>query len=62
MRCLREAAHNLRLAGVRKIWVNGSFVTSKRDPSDIDGCWEYNDSLHQHVIDPVFLAMIPGTQ
>jgi len=57
MRGLREAAENLEKSGVKKIWVNGSFITDKDEPNDIDGCWEYNDLVDLHAIDPVFLSM-----
>ena len=56
MRGLREATNNLGQAGVKRIWVNGSFVTDKEEPNDIDGCWEYNDSIDLSAIDPVFLG------
>jgi len=57
MRGLREAAENLEQAGVKRIWVNGSFITDKDEPNDIDGCWEYNDSMDLNALDPVFLSM-----
>ncbi|MDH5415200.1 MAG: hypothetical protein OEW87_13775 [Flavobacteriaceae bacterium] len=56
MQGLREAAENLEKAGVKKIWVNGSFITDKDEPNDIDGCWEYNDLMDLSAIDPVFLS------
>lgn len=56
MQGLRKAAENLEKAGVKKIWVNGSFITEKEEPNDIDGCWEYNDLMDLAVIDPVFLS------
>ncbi len=37
---LIKADENLRRAGVKRIWINGSFVTSKEFPKDIDGCWD----------------------
>jgi len=57
MQGLREAAENLEKAGVSRIWVNGSFITDKDEPNDIDGCWEYNDSMDLNALDPVFLSM-----
>ena len=56
MRGLREAASNLEQAGIKKIWINGSFVTNKAQPNDIDGCWKYNVAIDLAVIDPVFLS------
>ena len=57
MQGLRDAAENLEKSGVRRIWVNGSFITDKDEPNDIDGCWEYNDLMDLNVVDPVFLSM-----
>ena len=37
---LIKAVENLRRAGVKRIWINGSFVTSEEFPNDIDGCWD----------------------
>jgi hypothetical protein len=56
MRGLEEAAGNLKAAGVRKIWINGSFVTSKKEPNDVDGCWEYTENVNIGGLDSVFLA------
>ena len=36
----RGAAGNLKQAGCRTLYLDGSFVTSKRHPSDFDGCWD----------------------
>ena len=52
---LREAARNFELSGVRTIWVNGSFITDKEEPNDIDGCWEYTQSVNAETLDTVFL-------
>lgn len=56
MRGLRAAAANLASAGVRQIWINGSFVTEKLEPNDIDGCWEYTPEVNLAQLDPVFLS------
>ncbi|EQB00228.1 hypothetical protein L288_18495 [Sphingobium quisquiliarum P25] len=37
---LKVACHDLRVAGCSRIFVGGSFVTSKQDPSDYDACWD----------------------
>jgi hypothetical protein len=37
---LRKAASNLRDAGVRSLWLDGSFVTGKPEPNDWDGVWD----------------------
>ncbi len=49
------AVDNLKNAGVKMIWVNGSFTTSKEDPNDIDGCWLYEKDIDKEKLDPVFL-------
>jgi hypothetical protein len=56
MQGLRNAAENLQYAGVKKIWVDGSFVTDKKEPNDIDGCWEYSSLVDTDKLDPVFLS------
>lgn len=53
---LRAGASNLQAAGVCRIWINGSFVTEKADPNDIDGCWEYTTGIALEKVDPVFLS------
>jgi hypothetical protein len=56
---LKKALENLKVAGVKKVWVNGSFITNKEKPNDIDGCWEYSQSMDVDKLDPVFLDMYP---
>ena len=56
MHGLENAAENLQAAGVQKIWIDGSFVTSKKEPNDVDGCWEYTEHVDLSRLDPVFLA------
>jgi uncharacterized protein DUF6932 len=55
MRGLEAAVENLRATGVRRVWIDGSFVTRKQAPNDVDGCWEYSDEVDLEVLDPVFL-------
>ena len=31
---------SLKSVGCRKAYINGSFITTKDDPADYDGCWE----------------------
>ena len=56
VRGLLDAASNMKAAGVKCIWINGSFVTNKREPNDIDGCWEYDADVNLGVLDPAFLG------
>jgi len=53
---LRRAAANLADAKVRKIWVDGSFITNKATPNDIDGVWDSRPGVDYAVLDPVFLG------
>ena len=55
MHGLREATTQFKCAGVKVLWVNGSFVTDKEIPNDIDGCWQYTPDVAIDKLDPVFL-------
>lgn len=33
----------LKAAGCRTIYINGSFVTNKTNPGDFDACWDRDD-------------------
>lgn len=37
---LKAALDTLRRAGCKRVYVDGSFVTSKGVPNDFDACWE----------------------
>ena len=52
---LKRALENLKAAGVPRVYIDGSFVTSKAEPNDVDGCWEWNDDIDLNQLDPVFL-------
>ena len=52
---LRRTVQNLSAAGVRRVFIDGSFVTTKADPNDIDGCWEWTEEVHLDLLDPVLL-------
>ena len=36
----RRALVALKTAGCRRVWIDGSFVTGKLHPGDIDGCYD----------------------
>lgn len=36
----KAACHDLRVAGCARVFVGGSYVTSKLEPSDYDACWD----------------------
>jgi hypothetical protein len=48
------ALQALKTAGCQRVYVDGSFVTSKEEPGDFDGCWEH-DGVDFDVLDPVLL-------
>ena len=56
---LRAALENLKGAGCRTVYINGSFVTSKNLPNDYDACWEEN-GVSPATLDPVLLTFDPG--
>lgn len=56
MRGLKAACENFWIARVNAIWIDGSFITDKYAPNDIDGCWEYNPDVVVRLLDPVFLS------
>ncbi|MYA76861.1 MAG: hypothetical protein F4132_02260 [Gemmatimonadetes bacterium] len=56
---LREALANLKLAGCRKVYLDGSFVTSKELPNDYDACWDEN-GVNPTVLDPILLTFDSG--
>jgi hypothetical protein len=51
---LRKAGANLHAAGVRVIWLDGSFVTDKKEPDDWDGVWDPSNADLTKV-DPVLI-------
>ncbi|HEX7314293.1 MAG TPA: hypothetical protein VF297_10240 [Pyrinomonadaceae bacterium] len=56
---LVEALRLLRAAGCRRVYVNGSFVTSKELPNDIDVCWDI-DGVDADALDDVFFDFADG--
>lgn len=55
MQGLKLACVSFKKAGVPRVWANGSFITDKAEPADIDGCWEYTSEVDLKKLDPVFL-------
>ena len=51
---LRRAIANLQDSGCRRVYLNGSFVTSKPEPNDFDACWETED-VDFSKVSPIFL-------
>lgn len=56
---LIEALRLLRAAGCRRVYINGSFVTSKERPNDIDVCWDI-EGVDPDALDPVFFDFDDG--
>jgi hypothetical protein len=51
---LRRSLEALNEAGCCNMYLDGSFVTAKREPGDYDACWDV-DGVNVEVLDPVFL-------
>jgi hypothetical protein len=59
LRGLSSAITQLRFAGCRRIWLDGSFVTTKPEPGDYDACWDPG-GVDVKRLDPVFLDLTNG--
>jgi len=53
---LADALDLLAAAGCRRVWLNGSFVTAKEEPGDLDGCWD-SHGVDLDALDPVLLDL-----
>ena len=51
---LRAALTDLKAAGCKTVYLNGSFVTGKDVPGDFDGCWEPG-GVDPDLLDPTLL-------
>lgn len=51
---LADAIELLAAAGCRRVWLNGSFVTTKDEPGDFDACWD-PAGVDLDVLDPVLM-------
>ncbi len=56
--CHRALA-SLKAAGCRRAWIDGSFVTSKAHPGDIDGCYD-PVGVERGLLHPALLDLSPG--
>jgi hypothetical protein len=54
LRGLKEAVTNLRRAGCRRVYLDGSFISAAPTPGDFDGCWAA-DGVDEDLVDPVLL-------
>ena len=55
----RQACENLRRAGCRLVYLDGSFVSRKQHPGDFDVCWDIQN-VDDRILDPVFLDFSQG--
>ena len=55
----RTALANLKSAGCRTVYLDGSFVTTKVIPNDYDACWD-EDGVDPVLLDPVLLTFDEG--
>ncbi len=51
---LKAALNNLKKAGCKRVYLNGSFITEKKMPHDYDLCWE-PEGVDERLIDPLFI-------
>ena len=56
---LREALDLLKGAGCRRVYVDGSFITAKTWPNDVDVCWDV-DGVDAIALDSVFFDFSNG--
>ena len=54
---LKAALDNLRAAGCKRVYLNGSFITNKVEPGDYDLCWEPK-GVDRNALDPLFSLAI----
>lgn len=56
---LKEALDLLKRAGCRRVYLDGSFVTGKELPNDVDVCWDV-DGVDPMSLDSVFFDFDNG--
>ena len=56
---LADALEQFRIAGCRRVYIDGSFVTSEPHPNDYDVCYEIR-GVDPMYLDPVFFDIRPG--
>lgn len=55
---LQLALSDLKIARCSRVWLDGSFVTAKKEPRDFDLCWDM-DGVDWNALDPVLLMVQP---
>ena len=63
LRGLLRGIRLLQRVGCHAIYIGGSFVTTKKFPSDVDVVWESSDMSFDRVrrVSPIFFEMTPGS-
>lgn len=56
---LVQASRNLAMAGCKRLFLDGSFVTDKPWPADYDACWD-PCGVNRELMDPVFSIFSEG--
>ena len=56
---LRDALDLLQEAGCRRVYIDGSFVTARKRPNDVDVCWDV-DGVDPISLDSVFFDFSDG--
>ena len=56
---LKAALRSLRAAGCKKIYLDGSFVTTKERPGDFDACW-VGEGVNGDLLDEELLIFDSG--
>lgn len=57
---LVDGAKALAIAGCKNLYLDGSYVSSKRIPGDFDACWDL-DGVNLNVVDRIFIDFSNGT-
>ena len=60
LRKLRLGLENLRDAGCEWVLLDGSFVSNKPNPNDVDGCWQFTPLIDLAVVDLAFVRLTAG--
>lgn len=55
---LRVALKDLAYAGCKNVFIDGSFITIKKEPGDYDLCWSIDD-VNPEKLNPVLLDFSP---
>jgi hypothetical protein len=60
---LKLAISELEECGCSKIYINGSFVTKKRNPGDFDACWrDIGENIDKKKMMGKFATLFAGTK